>query len=940
MLEPFICALQAFFMPDILTRKRQENKVRNFLITLCILAGTLGVYGQQQVTGTIFEEVNGEKMPLPFANVFIPGTTRGATSDFDGKYTIEVFENDTLIKVSYMGYNDVLKGIDPMGAELTVDVLMSGDAALQLDAVTVTAKRNMANENMLLLDQKKAVVVKESIGAKQLSNMGISDAAGATAKISGVTKNEGSGDIYVRGLGDRYLSTTMNGLPIPSDDVEKKNIDLNLFPTDVIKNVSISKTYDVSSYGDQASGHVDVSSKTYSETISVGISGGINGNVAGQFGSFKGTQNLNDATWGFYAKPYETVDAVKQQSWNTVDKKAPLDFGFSMMGGKKWESDGSTFSLFATLSSDVESSYREGVFRKYRSNVLNNEFTDATYYETEYNTTGLLNATYELGQKMTINYNGIWIAKTKDQLYEAGRNGEGFVFDQDPSEEGAFVRDQNLKVTNMFINQIIGEHKSVANTLNWALGYNKVNADEPNRIRNEVNMPHAKNDLDAVQFAHVGDYQQRKTYQNISDNEFNGYLKDQYSFVDEDEQMLKLNMGVNFRKKQRDFESQFVGVRAKGQQVSSIDNMDEALLNTDLYTDGDLTLREGTPDSYNATLDVYAGFASVDFQKSDLSGNLGLRYEYDNINVDWNVGNYVGREGNVAYDYKNFLPSLNMKYSLSEKNLIRFAASKTVTLPEFKELAPFEYVSPTGRVTKGNPDLKSSTDYNIDLKYEMYMRPKELISLSAFAKIINDPINLAQTRGSSGYFYYANTGEQATVYGLELEGRVNIINAVAENEPSLRLSFNLTKMWFSQDLLDEFQYNSKTEIGLQGASDFIVNGGLTFSNNKENEFMATLSANYSSDKIYALGSPEDYTNSDQYFNNEIIEKGFVSMDLILKKKISKRVSAKLYGKNLLNPEIQWTQMVEPLSSDVSTDEIVESYRKGAEVGLGLTINLN
>ncbi|MDA3853519.1 MAG: TonB-dependent receptor [Bacteroidales bacterium] len=355
--------------------------MRKILSAMLFVLCAIGVHGQQQITGTIYEEINGETMPLPFANVFIPGTTRGVTSDFDGKYQIEVYENDTLIKISYMGYTDVLKSVDPNGADLTVDVTMSSsDAALQLDAVTISAKKNLANENMLLLEQKKAMLVRESIGAKQLSNLGISDAAAATAKISGVTKNEGSGDIYIRGLGDRYLSTTMNGLPIPSDDVNKKNIDLNLFPTDVIKNVSISKTYSSDRYADQASGQVDIASKTYSSKISVGLSGGVNSNVIPEFGTFKGSQNKKDVTMGFYKKPFETSEAVTDQSWNTEEKKVPLNYGFSLMGGKLWERDESDFSIFATLSRDAESNYREGIFQEYRSNAQNKSFTDATYY--------------------------------------------------------------------------------------------------------------------------------------------------------------------------------------------------------------------------------------------------------------------------------------------------------------------------------------------------------------------------------------------------------------------------------------------------------------------------------------------------------------------------------------------------------------------------------
>jgi len=276
----------------------------------------------------------------------------------------------------------------------------------------------------------------------------------------------------------------------------------------------------------------------------------------------------------------------------------------------------------------------------------------------------------------------------------------------------------------------------------------------------------------------------------------------------------------------------------------------------------------------------------------------------------------------------------------SEKSALRLAASKTLTLPEFKEIAPFEYVSPTGRITKGNPDLDISENYNLDVKWEVYPSAGQLFSATGFYKIINDPINRAQTRGSSGYFYYANTGEQANVYGLELETRLDIIKPQSSEMPGLDLTLNATRMWFEQDLLEDFQYNNRTEASLEGASEFIFNGSLSFTDNKPNSFMATVSGNYSSDKVFSLGAPEDKNNSDRFFNEEIIEEGFVTLDLVLSKKLSNRVSLKFTGRNLLNPEVEQTQLIAPLTGEASRTEVVSSYKKGIQLSMGIKIDLN
>jgi outer membrane receptor protein involved in Fe transport len=912
--------------------------MKQIFISILLLIQVLLVTAQ---TGTIKGTVSDSKTneSLIGTTVYIKGSTQGAITDFDGNYIITKVEpGKYTLAVSFISYDPQEFEIEVKAGEETVVNAALAPATLDIGEVQVVAKAQRESEAMLLIDQKNASGIKESIGSKRMSALGVSDAAAATSKISGVTKNEGSGNIYIRGLGDRYLTTTMNGLPIPSDNVEKKNINLDMFSTDIIGNVSIDKTFAVATNGDQTSGAVNIGSKTYSEKIEIEASTGTSTNVLsdGVFGEFRTTQNMNNISFGFYKQPYATIDAIKKQSWNTLDKGFPLNRSLSLLGGKKFKLFNNDFSVFATLSHSNDFEYSNGVYQKYRMNSLSSSFTDAETFNTEYNTTGLLNLAYDFDKNHSLNFNSMVIYKTIDELYEQGRNGEGYVRDQDPQEEGAFVRDQNLKETKIYINQLLGSHKlNEKNKLNWAVGYNWVSADEPNRIRNEVNIL----DENTVQFAHVGDYQQRKTNQNINDTEINGLLKDELKFIDEESKKLKLNFGGNIRMKERDFSSQFVGVRAKGVQVKSIDNLDEALLDESLYQNGDLTIREGTPDTYNATLDLYGAFVDAGFQKNKLSGSLGIRYERDQIDVTWNVGNYVGRVGSISNNYDNVLPSLSLKYQLSDKSSLRLAASKTVTLPEFKELAPFEYVSPTGRVTKGNPDLKHSENYNVDLKWEMFPTTKELFSLTGFYKMINDPINLAQTRGSSGYFIYENTGERADVYGVEFETRFDIIKAEETGMPGLNMVLNATKMWFNQDLLEVFQYNNKTETDLQGASGFIANAALSFSNNKEKAFVTTLTGNYSGDKIFALGAPEDYENSATMFNSAIIEKGFATVDLIISKKLSDRVSLKVSGKNLLNPEIQQTQEIIPLSAEAS-NEVVSSYKKGVALNFSIKINLN
>ena len=248
------------------------------LTTACISA---------QKTGSILGKLTDTEMnnePLPFANVVIKGTTKGTTSDFYGLYEIANLEPGTYTVVySFLGYETVeIPDVNvEAGKVTTIDVPMAS-TGVTLEGVTVTTIARKDSETALLIDQKKAIEIKESIGAVELGKMGVSDVAAATTKISGVSSSEASGDVFVRGLGDRYLSTTLNGLTVPSDDVEKKNIDLSLFPTRVIRNVSISKTYAAQSSADQSSGTINISSRELVGTreLRAGLSTGINSNVA------------------------------------------------------------------------------------------------------------------------------------------------------------------------------------------------------------------------------------------------------------------------------------------------------------------------------------------------------------------------------------------------------------------------------------------------------------------------------------------------------------------------------------------------------------------------------------------------------------------------------------------------------------------------------------
>lgn len=905
-------------------------------------------------TGTIEgaltdKDANGE--PLPFANVILKGTTKGTTTDFDGNYTIDNVPVGTCtVEFSFVGYETVeIQNVTVETDKFTRIDAALGASAAALDEVFITVQTSRERETALLLEQKEAVTIKESIGAEQMRKLGVSDASSATTKISGISKTDGSGDVFVRGLGDRYLSTTLNGLPIPSDDVERKNIGLELFNTRLIQSIGVSKTMSPNLSADQASGTIDIASKDLSGSseLSARVGAAINTNVLqdGNFQNFKVSPNSNDVTAGIYVKDISTRRAITEQTWAPQTANLPVDNQVSFSIGKKL---GERFKVLFTAGQNSTYEYQNGVFRQFRSNFVDDTIPDAITWKKEVATSALFTTKFKADDNNNLKFTALVINKITDQVFEGGREGTASIFEEtDEGEAFQFVRDQNLKKTLVSVTQLSGDHDlSEGNTLTWAGGYNFLSADEPNRIRNEVNFNFTEpGQEDLVQLGRTGGFQQRKSVQKITDIEYNGRIADLFKIYDDETNSFNINIGADFRKKTREFRSRFYGVEETVLNAVNPESIDAiaAIFTQANFDNNILKLNELDPDLYDGTLQSVAGFANFSGSLGKFSVAAGLRFQKDDIDVDFDVNNFPGRIGQATKDYRRLYPSFNLKYDINEQHSVRFANSTTRTLPEFKEIAPFEYVSPQAQVTRGNPDIEASTNYNYDLKWEFFPSKDQLVSLTAFYKEIEDPINKVQDRGAAGIFSYFNSAEKAEIYGLEIETRINLL--AGDEQPKLRLGLNAARLWTSQDLKDDFdedgnlirtfKYNNKTETELQGASEWIVNTSLNFETNEEFPWDASLVANYASDRIFALGSPEFQSSGAINYNEAIIENGFVTLDAILNKELNKNWTIGLQAKNILNPEIKRTQLIRPSTTGIESEETVLSYTRGVRLGLNI-----
>ena len=926
------------------------------LLSLCSFA-----YSQNKgtVSGVVTDkEMNNEA--LPFANVFIKGTTIGGTTDFDGKYTLTIPVGNQTIVFSFVGYQTIEKAIVVKANEvLTINQVLGANEGLSLDEVVIKASTSKDKASALLLDQKKATIIKESIGAEELASKGISDAAGAVAKISGVSKQEGSSNVYVRGLGDRYLNTTMNGLSLPSNNIAKKNIDLNLFPSDIIQNVSISKAYSSNFYGDFAAGNIDVSSKEYKGNgfFEVNIGSGVNSRAMGEdFKKSEGTGNF-----GYYNRfKHDPFAVVLSHGVDPVNTGSPINNSIGITAGKSFNFENeSRLSLFGTASFSRSFEYREGPIVDF-SNVFKKEYPNSKEYKYSTSTTAMLSALYRINSNHKLKYTSLFLNNSGDEVGYYGFRGLGKNRDAlRNTDEGFYQMNVQYNQDLVFVNQLTGEHKFEDDKfkVSWGIGYNNVFSHEPDRKR--ISLENFQNTLDndpntnAVFYTN-NSFDNQRYFQKIIDEELNSRVSLAYKANNN----LTFNFGYNGRTKERDFKNIRYGYDILNKQyaVSDVNNFNEIfnvnnaqifknqtgkLFKLDVFRklpgfqNSNIASLPGLDENtYNGELNIHAGFVSAEIKSGEKWIFVpGIRVESFKQDVTYNVININPKDPGFRNASETFfLPSLNVKYSLNEDQNLRFNFSKTVSVPEFKEVAPFIYEG-IGQRVGGNPDLLNNPSfskiYNIDLKYEWFISRDELLSVGLFGKQINDPVNLVIANSAAGDQRYFRSGDKATVAGIEIETRKNIVQNEDE-DTVLSAGFNFTYMYTHQDLIENVSgisgysttFNRDSDE-LQGASPFLINANINYTptNFKNYKPITSLVFSYFSDRIDALGAGS---------LGNIIEKGIPTLDFIWKNKFGKKLEITLKAKNLLDPSIKRVRENTSIG-----DVVLSEYKRGTNISLGL-----
>ncbi len=242
-----------------------------YLIIICIFSNL--IYSQTgELAGKVMDKEYNDI--LPFANVIIKETGTGTTTDFEGDYSIKLEEGIYTVVFSFIGYETVeISEVQISAGEATNLNASIGPLSNELQEVIVKATSAENTEASILNVQKKSINLLDGISAQAFSKIGASKAASAVKSVPGVSV-QGGKYVYVRGLGDRYTKSILNGVDIPGLDPDRNTIQMDIFPTNILDNIQVVKSFTADYPADFTGGVVNIITKDFPNKEEYSISVG------------------------------------------------------------------------------------------------------------------------------------------------------------------------------------------------------------------------------------------------------------------------------------------------------------------------------------------------------------------------------------------------------------------------------------------------------------------------------------------------------------------------------------------------------------------------------------------------------------------------------------------------------------------------------------------
>lgn len=889
----------------------------------------------QEINGKVVDASNSE--PLIGAIVKAVEDKSGAETDLDGTYNIKLSKPGTYtIEFTYVGYKtySVKDVVVKQGEVVSLNASLSGEG-ISTEEIVIEATISMANENALLQEQKNSTKISDGISEQQIKRSPDAAASDVLKRVIGVSIVN---DRYVnvRGTNERYNNTTLNGVIIPSTDPDKKAFSFDLFPSNLLENIIISKSFTAELPGNFSGGLVELNTKEFPEALTFNYSTGgsiLNGSsLQDNFLSYNAGQNkilffnsgMDDGGRSLPSViPNEPLTGANdfgkdfRNNWVQTKSRAPINGNFQISAGNKFD------FLKNPLGVILSYSYRNGF--KTEDYTRNEYIGDTTRFvhfngqKSAYTVSngGIANFSYKIGDYNKISFKNTYSLSSED-ITEYSEGYRILSFTQGDEDR------KNYKTTfterKLFSSQLTGSHyigKLNGLNLTWRGSYSESRNDEPDTKTAYYRRDYGTDDtyiipITTITNSNVG----RRFYSTLFDiNRSVGLDADMNFLKFKNVSQSKIKYGVLLNGTTRNFRARSFEPKRTGSFFNATQSI-ETVFDPVNFADGTLTMIEVTnnADIYNAEENLLAGYFSfeIPFKKIRFVG--GVRYEKNEQKLQgFDRTSLAPKPINVDVKTDDILPGINLTYFVNENTNLRFSASQTVSRPELRELAPFGYVDfVTDGDVSGNPDLKSCLIQNYDIRYEVFPAAGEILSVSAFYKNFNRPIErvIVPTITTPAPAYtFENAEDGAVNYGIELEIRKNL-GFISKKLTNFLINGNIAFINSQVDLQGTSSAGTETKRRLQGQAPYAINLGLYYDNTDLGTSLNLL-YNRSGDRISEVG---------RRGFNDVFEKGRDLVDLSATQKLMKNFEVKFSIKDILNQDERFTQMV---NLNQETNEQVE-----------------
>jgi hypothetical protein len=841
--------------------------------------------------GTVLDESNGK--PIPGINVLVKNTKFALSTDMDGNYIFRSIPAGTYeVEFSSMGYaSKLVSEVVIKEKEITELSPSLGEQKNMLNEVVITrTKAKTESVKSLLIQQKNSVSVSDGISAETIKRTPDRSTSDVIKRISGASIQDNK-FVIIRGLNDRYNTAYINGSPLPSSEPDRKAFSFDIFPSNMIDNLIISKTATPDLPGEFAGGVVQINTKSVPDknfqSFSFGM--GYNTVTTGQkqvsyvggklddLGLDDGTRDLfpipgnltannpNDPNNVAYASAYATAT---QGDWNLFDKTFTPNMNIQYSLGRQFSIGEKSLGALVSLTYNKTNTLFETIRRNYNDsgvegepNILSDDFLDKSYNE-QVLAGALANFSFKINNNNSISLKNIYSINSEDKvILRTGQSG----IDQEPPYFD-FKNNARWFTSNKILSsQLNGDHyfsKSKVK-INWNGSISKVNRSIPNLRRNSY-LSYGTPDYIA-QIAQTVNFQSGGNIFYSENDETIAFAKTDFSkkFSFGEKASAEIKVGASMQNRDRTFAAKLLGY---------------VTMNNFEPTNALLTLPESeifNPSNMGALGNGFNGFSMLNVTKpSDqyiASSKLNSAYAmvdnvFDNWRFVWGVRmeNFTqtldseNDAGPVRINQKqqDILPSLNVIYAINPKKNLRFSYSKTVNRPEFRELAPFKFFDfQTNFNTQGNESLQIATINNLDVRYEVYPGKGQLFSFSVFTKTFTNPIEIKAAPNPKEIYYW--NAPSAKNSGFEIEFRTLLSSLLGKEAGSASDNFTL----FSNLAFIYSEVTVGTEPGLpetdkfrpmQGQSPYVLNAGLQYMNNG---WSASTSLNRVGNRIAIVGAP-------------------------------------------------------------------------------------